>query len=615
MRLDLKFKKGIVLMLTVILMLSVPLVVSGEENSVSAKISTAITWTNPINVPVGPTLAGAQGLTISLSDINGNPLKNKPITWDAQSVYVENRTTTTNEDGISQNVFYVAHADRNATYTATIAVRFAGDDTYEKSQYIMSIKCYDYGPPTPVTSTPEPPIQTPGTPSTASPAPTTPTAPPPTPVVSMPCTDVPVSPISGYPTINKNQFLFVDAHIYKEGRGNVGPGMMIDFPTYTYSAANKMLTSYIEVANYNANTNVIIGSGTSITGTAGGGAATRLNAYNTYAYEGLYYFDSNLTVHFFMNGAWRTVAVGEEWAETIEQKTETGGVFLITYTINNYGLHEKGRFMLPISSITPTVSPIPTPTAAKKFKLCGFIKPEPEGSNKSSYAGFKVEIPSLGISVLTNPLGYYEFNDLPERSHNIEYTIKVTKPGYLTNTVPYIAFIEDTEVGSIEQPIFMYSGDVNADGSINMSDIMGIAKAFNNTVNDALFNEAADLNDDNVVNMMDVIIVAKNFNRLESDYPEPSIMYMEYISAKVDDNIQIALNEGGIAGITWIYKVVSGDSNIKFVSKTTGTIPYPDAFARSTWTFKALSAGTTTVIFDSSYGVDMKYFINITKKQ
>lgn len=613
MRIALKFKKGIVLMLAVMLMLSVPLVVSGEENSASAKISTVITWTNPISVPVGPTLAGAQGLTISLTDTNGNPLKDKSITWDAQSVYVENRTTTTNERGISQNMFYVAHADRNATYTATITVRFTGDDTYEKSQYIMSIKCYDYGPPTPVTSTPEPPIQTPGTPSTASPAPTTPTAPPPTPIVSMPCTSIPASPISGYPTISEKQFLFVDTHVHREGRGNVGPGMMIDFPTYTYSAANKMLNSYIEVANYNASTNVIIGSGTSISGTAGGGAATKLTAYNAFAYEGLYYFDSNLTVHFFMNGAWRTVAVGEKWTETIEQKTDTGGVFLITYTINNYGLHEKGRFTLPISSITPTASPIPTPTAARKYKLCGFIKPEPESNNKSYYAGFEVEIPSLGISVLTNSLGYYEFKDLPERSDITGYDIKVTKPGYLTNAVPYKTFIEDTEVGSIEQPIFMYSGDVNADGSINMSDIMGIAKAFNNTVNDALFNEAADLNDDNVVNMMDVIIVAKNFNILASDYPKPSFMHIKYINAKVDDNIQIALNEGGIAGITWIYKVVSGDSNINFVSKTTGTIPYPDAFVQSTWTFKALSAGSATVMFNPSYGVGAKYLINITK--
>ncbi|WP_160317685.1 hypothetical protein [Pseudobacteroides cellulosolvens] len=47
---------------------------------------------------------------------------------------------------MSQNILYIAHLDKNETYTAKVYVYFAGDEKYERSTYTINIKCYDYGP-------------------------------------------------------------------------------------------------------------------------------------------------------------------------------------------------------------------------------------------------------------------------------------------------------------------------------------------------------------------------------------------------------------------------------------------------------------------------------------
>ncbi|KNY28288.1 dockerin type I domain-containing protein [Pseudobacteroides cellulosolvens] len=430
------------------------------------------------------------------------------------------------------------------------------------------------------------------------------------------------TPRLGYPSISKDQFIFVDTHTHTEGIGDVGPQMMIDFPTYSYSAEQKRLTSYIEVKGYGPETSVVIGSGRSIGGTAGGGAGTRLTAYNTFAYESLYYFDQDMNVHYYVNGEWITVKVGDKWTKTVERKPSTGdGIFLDTYTIANYGLLGKGQFTLPISTITPTVTPTPTatpiitPTETRKFKLCGYVRPEPGSSDINYYSGFKVEVPGLERSVLANPAGYFEFENLPERSDKTGYSIRVTKPGYLSHKVEYITLIKDTEVGSSEQPVFMYPGDINADDTINMGDIVAIAKVFNTTINDAAFNASADLNNDKTINMSDVIRVSKYFNINSDKYPEPSVMHLNYVNVKVNDDIYITLNVGGIGGLKWEYTISSGKNNVEFVSKITEEIANPDAFTKSRWKFKAVNEGTATIVFDPSYGVNEKYIIKITKAE
>ncbi|HEY9060133.1 MAG TPA: dockerin type I domain-containing protein [Pseudobacteroides sp.] len=57
------------------------------------------------------------------------------------------------------------------------------------------------------------------------------------------------------------------------------------------------------------------------------------------------------------------------------------------------------------------------------------------------------------------------------------------------------------------------------DSSINIADVVELAKAFNKTSADAGFLTYADFNKDNSINMSDVIILAKNFNKTSADYP------------------------------------------------------------------------------------------------
>ncbi|MDP4183172.1 MAG: dockerin type I domain-containing protein [Bacillota bacterium] len=430
------------------------------------------------------------------------------------------------------------------------------------------------------------------------------------------------SPTPQLPAFDNDKFLFIDTHTNREGKGDVGPGIMIDFPTYSYFAANNSLRSYIQVPGYNASaTKIIVGSGTSLSGTAGGGAATGLKAYDNFAVDGRFLVDSDLTVHFYMNNAWRVVRVGETWNETVEEKPYTGdGTFIVTYGITNYGLLGKSNLIQPTPIVTATNTPASTPTPVdtrKKYRVSGYIEPEPNllDTNRSYAANFKVEIPEIGRSVLTDASGHFILDEIPQKTDGKDYVLKVSKAGYLTRAVSNFTADKDTEIGSTEQPIAIISGDINGDGSINMSDIIILAKTFNMTSSNEAFDKTADLNGDGAINMSDVMIIARHFNKSYSEYSSPSISHLNYINMRVNDSTDIILNEGGfssvVGGLTWSY-TISNNNIIKFISKTTATSPYPDAYNQSKWTFKAVSKGLEYIIFTPSYGIVEKYIIDIT---
>ncbi|WP_409372129.1 dockerin type I domain-containing protein [Pseudobacteroides cellulosolvens] len=69
----------------------------------------------------------------------------------------------------------------------------------------------------------------------------------------------------------------------------------------------------------------------------------------------------------------------------------------------------------------------------------------------------------------------------------------------------------------------MWAGDLPVkevqDGTINIADVVELAKAFNKVSTDTGFLTCADFNSDNSINMSDVIILAKNFNKTSAGYP------------------------------------------------------------------------------------------------
>lgn len=74
------------------------------------------------------------------------------------------------------------------------------------------------------------------------------------------------------------------------------------------------------------------------------------------------------------------------------------------------------------------------------------------------------------------------------------------------------------EISTLESPLEIWSGDINSDSSINMKDIILIAKSFNTMAGQSTYNKNCDLNMDEVINMSDVLCASKRFGSSSEDY-------------------------------------------------------------------------------------------------
>ncbi|KNY25033.1 glycoside hydrolase family 9 protein [Pseudobacteroides cellulosolvens] len=169
----------------------------------------------------------------------------------------------------------------------------------------------------------------------------------------------------------------------------------------------------------------------------------------------------------------------------------------------------------------PTVTTIPaTPTPDSNNFIEGYIKPDFTYTDTSINSGFKVEIEGSGKSVLTDSKGYFKLTDVKFSSSS--QTIKISKENYLYREIKNIVINKNVQLSTAQSPIMMWAGDIVKNGvqdnSINMKDVLEIAKSFNSISGNALYNINADLNLDGAINMSDVIIVSKHFSKTSADY-------------------------------------------------------------------------------------------------
>jgi hypothetical protein len=154
------------------------------------------------------------------------------------------------------------------------------------------------------------------------------------------------------------------------------------------------------------------------------------------------------------------------------------------------------------------------------YKVSGYVNPDLESSSSDIKAGFKVEISDKQISAVTDSNGYFELTGVPASPTG--YMVKISKPNYLSREVKNIVVSADTVIAAQTDPISIWAGDMLIDGasdnSINMTDIMEIARVFNTVYGDGKYVAGADLNCDNAINMSDIIIVANHFNTVPSSY-------------------------------------------------------------------------------------------------
>ncbi|HOV27462.1 MAG TPA: glycoside hydrolase family 9 protein [Pseudobacteroides sp.] len=167
---------------------------------------------------------------------------------------------------------------------------------------------------------------------------------------------------------------------------------------------------------------------------------------------------------------------------------------------------------LPSIKPTPTPSVTPTSSGGNKYKITGYICPDFSFSSQYSAfikEGFKVGIKDTNIESFTDSNGFFEISGVPESSKGIDLII--SKKNYLRKEISNIVVNGNVQLSTSTDPILMWIGDTNGDGSINMSDIMAYALVFNSVSGDEKYKQDLDANQDGAINMSDIIIVAKHF--------------------------------------------------------------------------------------------------------
>jgi hypothetical protein len=150
-------------------------------------------------------------------------------------------------------------------------------------------------------------------------------------------------------------------------------------------------------------------------------------------------------------------------------------------------------------------------------KICGYVKPGVENLELNS--GFRVEVLGRNLSSFTDSNGYFE---IPIMS-TVPVTIKISRSSYLYRELNNITFTGSTaQVGTKDKPVEIWPGDIICggvqDGTINLMDIMEIAKGFNRATGDLEYIREHDINSDGVINMTDIIIVTRYFNKTHLSY-------------------------------------------------------------------------------------------------
>ena len=152
------------------------------------------------------------------------------------------------------------------------------------------------------------------------------------------------------------EYLFVEHHIHKHGillSGPVPPLLMIDFPTYSFDADSGKLTGIINFG-IDDNLKIIFGSGSCLSGTAGGGCGTGLSGINTIPFKRenfeILKMDEKGKIIFEYNNKVHLLNAGEElktevtYNDTvIVDKIKSISKITVTDRITNFGFLDQSK--------------------------------------------------------------------------------------------------------------------------------------------------------------------------------------------------------------------------------------------------------------------------------
>jgi len=111
------------------------------------------------------------------------------------------------------------------------------------------------------------------------------------------------------------------------------------------------------------------------------------------------------------------------------------------------------------------------------------------------------------IIVDTAADGYYSLT-VPSAPAGTTYTLKVTKPGYLSYTIKNLTFSAGEHLPEID--LHQLAGDVNGDGIVNSIDLTYLLSEFNRA---PLQYPNADIDGNGLVNSVDLTYLLAGFNK------------------------------------------------------------------------------------------------------
>ena len=156
-------------------------------------------------------------------------------------------------------------------------------------------------------------------------------------------------------------------------------------------------------------------------------------------------------------------------------------------------------------------------TENKTYTLAGYICCNIETQYPEIKKGIKVEIVQTGDYAYTDSDGYFKLTNIPYSDKG--YSIKISKPTFLTRYINDVRIDKDILIGSKTAPIILWAGDINMDGALTIEDIELVAEVLNAVSKDPDYNPIMDLNFDSIINLEDIMIIAKNYGKKISDYP------------------------------------------------------------------------------------------------
>ncbi len=118
-------------------------------------------------------------------------------------------------------------------------------------------------------------------------------------------------------------------------------------------------------------------------------------------------------------------------------------------------------------------------------------------------------------SVTTNATGQFTIPNVADGT----YSIEVSRSGYLVRTISNITVSgNEVAVSLVGTPITLIPGDMNNDGSINITDLSALISRYNTASPNANYRAEYDLNKDNMLNITDLSALISNYNRTPANY-------------------------------------------------------------------------------------------------